>query len=119
MLTSRISTPRTCTAKRVEDDKPVQNGLALTPAQMADMAERGIPISTSNAQLAYDESDRVASFDLPVEDRRGVDIADVWVSQMDARKRVKDAYHQAREDSMFNEQMNKHYGNPESSPESN
>lgn len=119
MLTSRNSIPRTCSVKRDEHDKPVQNGLALTPAQMAEMAERGIPISTANAQLAYEEGDRSNSFDIPVEDKRGVDMADVWVAQQDARKRVKDAYLSAYQDSLFNEQINKQYGNSESGADAN
>lgn len=118
MLSSRLSYPRTCSVSRDENDKPVVNGLALTPAQMAELAERGIPISTANAQLAYEDGDRSSSMDVQIEDRRGVDMADVWNAQQDARNRVKQAYQSAIQDSMYNEKM-KDYVNSESGPESN
>lgn len=101
MLSSRQSIIRTCKALRNDQDKPVQSDLALTPAQMADLAEKGIPISTANAQLAYEDGTRSATFDIPIEERRGIDIADVWNTQQDARDKVVNAYQQAKKESIY------------------
>lgn len=62
-------------------------GLSVSPSQMALMAEKGIPIT---AQLSDAFVDGVSNppFDIPIEDRRGIDVNAVWNAQKDARKRI-------------------------------
>ncbi|MDE6089294.1 MAG: hypothetical protein K2G41_01200 [Duncaniella sp.] len=62
-------------------------GLSVSPTQMALMAAKGIPIS---AQMSESFVDGVSnpSFDIPIEDQRGIDVNAVWNAQKDARKRL-------------------------------
>lgn len=66
------------------------NGLAVTPADMHRMVDRGIPVSPSNDALFFDGTPNV-TFDLPIEDARGVDVNDIWNAQQDARRKIKNA----------------------------
>lgn len=70
------------------DDKqliPVQNNLALTPSKMAEFVDQGIPVSAS--QLNGDFFDGVSnpSWDVSIDLKRGVDVAEVWQAQKTAR----------------------------------
>lgn len=67
--------------------------LAMTPAQMDAMAKKGIPISTANLANQYFDGNPPdkCSFDIPVGDRRGVDIIDAWQAQKDARQNLSKA----------------------------
>lgn len=40
---------------RHEGEQDVQSGLAMTPSQMYDMAQKGLPITTRNLGVTYDE----------------------------------------------------------------
>lgn len=71
-------------------------GLAFTPAQMAKMAEKGIPISTQSADQFVDGSLN-PSFDIPIEDRRGVDVNDVWNASKDAKAKIINAHRKDKE----------------------
>ena len=62
-------------------------GLAYTPSDMARLSERGVSVSTVNDQLFYDGSP-AASFDIPIEMRRGVDANDAWNASRSARRRI-------------------------------
>lgn len=66
-------------------------GLAFTPAQMAKMAEKGIPISTQSADQFVDGTLN-PSFDIPIEERRGIDVNDVWNASKDAKAKIIDAH---------------------------
>lgn len=69
----------------------VQPDLALTPAQMMDMQSRGIPINLGNASLFSDGSPN-PSFDIPIAEQRGIDIAEVWSLEKLSRKNIRTAY---------------------------
>lgn len=77
-----------CTYGRM--NKPVQSGLALTPAQVMQAAENGVPIKTSiqNDEYFYEGSTE-NSFDIPVHYRRGVDINDCWECSRTSHKSLK------------------------------
>lgn len=68
----------------------IVNGLAVTPSDMHRMVERGIPVSPSNDALFFDGTPNV-TFDLPIEDARGVDVNDIWNAQQDSRRKIKNA----------------------------
>lgn len=66
------------------------NGLAVTPSDMHRMVDRGIPVSPANDALFFDGTPNV-TFDLPIEDARGVDVNDIWNAQQDSRRKLKNA----------------------------
>lgn len=68
------------------DCDKVQSGLAVTPSQMMEMTNAGVSISS--AGLNYFEGTENPSFDLPLDQRRGIDAADVWNAEKDAKKRL-------------------------------
>lgn len=78
--------------KRKSDELPVQRGLAVTPAQMLEMAQEGIPISSQGAEYMYDDGQRTVDFTPPLERQRRVEIGDLWENQMDIRKKTRKLY---------------------------
>lgn len=87
-LSNRFAHP-----KRRPDELPVQRGLAVTPAQMLEMAQAGIPISSVSAEFMYDDGQRTVAFEPPMERMRRVEIGDLWENQMDIRKKTRKLYH--------------------------
>lgn len=77
---------------REKGDLPVQTGLAVTPAQMLEMAQQGIPISSVNAEYMYDDGQRTVDFVPPLERQRRVEIGDLWENEMDIRKKTRKLY---------------------------
>lgn len=80
---------RPCKIVRSEEDIQVQDGLALTPAQVADLTNSGVPISQPLAMNFFDGY-KTLDFDPGILGRRGVDITDLWNAQQDARKKMRD-----------------------------
>lgn len=78
-------------AKPSENDIPVNGKLALTPAKMMKMAERGIPISSQTLNNEYFDGDIKVSWEVPMDRQRGVDVNDMWNHNEDVRKRLKSA----------------------------
>lgn len=74
---------------RKPDELPVQRGLAVTPRQMMEMAEQGIPISSVNAEWMYDDGMRNLEFEPPMERQRRVELGDLWETQQDVKKKTK------------------------------
>lgn len=58
--------------------KKVVNDLAVTPAQMYNMAKNNIPISAQNISFKPEEGEQNPSWDLPIDSVRGVDPATLW-----------------------------------------
>lgn len=73
-----------------EGDIQPQAGLAITPAQIDNMARRGIAVSAYNYGLQF-EGLQSHSEDLPIEFSRGFDKIDAWNLQQTARKKVNNA----------------------------
>lgn len=67
-------------------DLKVRGGLSVSPAEMMEYTARGIAISSSN--LAYFDGDTSSSMDVPLENARGVDAADVWQASQTAKKKL-------------------------------
>jgi len=83
----RFSRPR-----RKEGENVVQNDLAYTPSQMMQMAERGIAVS--NQSISADNFfDGVpvseSTFELPLDQMRGIDVADCWQAEKSIKKKAK------------------------------
>lgn len=84
--------------RRFDDEQEVQNGLSMTPSQMFDMAQKGLPITTRNLGVTYDEGYNDLEFDPPMEYRRGIDVGDLY----EARHDVKTKFRKLRDDGRFN-----------------
>lgn len=69
----------------------VQRGLAVTPAQMADMAAHGVAVSSQNA-AQFNDGEIKPSWDLPIERKRGIDMADAWIASKDAQGKLRKAH---------------------------
>lgn len=69
----------------------VQSALAYTPADMQRMAEKGVSINSMNMEGSYYYDAPTKSFDVPLQDSRGIDPADIWNAQMEARNKLSKA----------------------------
>lgn len=88
---------RTCTCTRKSGELPVRGDLSYTPTQMYEAAKAGVPISSQNiSQLPSNDFTDEESWIVPIEYRRGQDIADVWNAQRDARAKIVAAYNEKR-----------------------
>lgn len=77
--------------KRKSGEAIVQNGLAITPARVLQMAEQGVAASAQmNAQMI--EGHTGTDWNVPLEERRGIDIATMWQESLTARKKIRDAH---------------------------
>lgn len=78
--------------RRKEHESIVQDGLAYTPTQMLQLAEKGIAVSTNSVSdsLFFDGVPKgQGSFDLPVDMRKGFDVADAWQASQTIRAKAK------------------------------
>lgn len=72
----------------------VKQNQALTPAQIADYTAKGIAVSSSQ-NLVFDDGVPNPG-PVPLEQRRGIDVADVWNSSKTASKKLKSAIKSAK-----------------------
>lgn len=78
-------------------ETPVQGGLSYTPAQMMKLVQNGIPVNAPNAQLVESQGVPNPSWDIPLERKRGVDIADIWQKEKATRLKIAKAYKDAKQ----------------------
>lgn len=88
---------KTAICKRNEEDVPVQSGLALTPSQMMEMANHGVPISTQQLGNQYIDGKPNPSFDIPLDQQRGIDIGDIWQAAQTSKKKIRSAMKAAQQ----------------------
>lgn len=70
----------------------VQGSLAVTPAEMSQMADKGIPIASQLLdESQFYDGDTGRQVFLPNYYRRGYDITQAWNDQKDSRKRISDS----------------------------
>lgn len=81
---------RPCSLKRTDLDLDVQDGLALTPAQVAEMTNAGVPISQPNAMQFFDGY-KTQDFEPILIDKRYVGLVDIWTAEKDARAKLRKA----------------------------
>lgn len=75
--------------KRKYYETPVQNGLTVTPAQMAELSAQGIPIGTQQLQGIYEDKVDGRSYDVSPENLRGVDMNDLWNMRQDTKNKLR------------------------------
>ena len=76
---------------RKQGEPVVQNGLAVTPSQVLQMAERGIaPTAQMNAQMI--DGHTGSDWSVPLEEMRGIDIAQMWQESQEVRSKFRAAH---------------------------
>lgn len=78
--------------KRREGELPVFGNLVVTPAQMQKMTEKGIPISSQNIAMTPQDGQPNPSWDLPLDQLRGIDPAQMWEESQIIKQRAKRAH---------------------------
>lgn len=77
--------------ERCEHEEVVRQGLAYSPAQMAALTERGMPVNSMNTAVGYFEGEENPSFDLSIDRQTRVDICDVWETHMNIIQKARAA----------------------------
>lgn len=81
MATRRLNagTSKLATCNKYDKyEKPVQSGLALTPAMVKQMTDRGLAVSTPNMQMMNDDVAFADSWFIEPQFRRGCDMNTAW-----------------------------------------
>lgn len=82
---------RVAVCERHDDEIPVQDGLAYTPSKMMQLAQEGIPISTQTAAgVTFDDGYRTLDFEPLLENRRGIELTDLWEARQDIKVKMKE-----------------------------
>ena len=79
---------RVAVVKRHDYEIEPKSGLAYTPADMARMHAAGMPVNSANLINSFCDGDKNPSFDLPIERKRGVDVAEVWETSLNSKKKI-------------------------------
>lgn len=82
--------PRVKTIKAA-DEPVVRNGLAYTPADMARLTERGMPVNSLSASTLFTDGEVNPSFDITSDRTRHVDVADLWEEHQQIISRARKA----------------------------
>lgn len=61
-----------------DTDVVVRAGLSYSPADMARLTERGMPVNSMMTGAAYIDGEENPSFDVTTDRQRHVDICDLW-----------------------------------------
>ena len=81
---------------RAQTDLETRQNLSVTPAQMDELAKRGIPISSQSAASQFSDGVPNPDWDsLPFEEQRGVDIAEIWQETMTSKHKFNTAHKNA------------------------
>lgn len=76
---------------KCEPHEKVREGLAYTPSQIAALTARGLPVNSLNTQSAYFDGSENASSFIPSDQKRHVDVADLWEEQQTIREKARKA----------------------------
>lgn len=85
-------TPVVSHPQRKENELPVHGNLVVTPPQMQKMAEQGIPITSQNIAMTPQDGQPNPSWDLPLDQLRGIDPAQMWEESQIIKQRAKRAH---------------------------
>lgn len=67
------------------------NGLSITPGQMLELTNQGYPISSQNLKYLDNIDPADKDFYIPLQYRRGIDIADLSEHSQEVRAKLKKA----------------------------
>lgn len=85
-----------CSAQRQVGEQIVQNGLALTPADVLRSAESGVPVASLMQASNFSDGHLGSDWNLDLSDRRGIDIGHLYQEQMEARSKMRKAHQQGK-----------------------
>ena len=88
----RLTCPNTRDYTKITEKIPVLPHQAVTPAQMLEMANQGIPISADSAAAFSGEKN--PSWDLSLDKTKHVDPAELWQEQQTIKRRYRDLHKQ-------------------------
>lgn len=74
-----------------ENDIVVREGLAYSPADMARLTERGMPVNSINTGKAFIDGEENPSFHVTSDRQRFVDVADLWEEHQIIRDKARAA----------------------------
>ena len=80
-----------CMCCRKATEPVVREGLAYSPAQMAKLNERGMPVTGMNAADVFIDGEENPSFHVGSERQRFVDVADLWEEHVTIRDKARKA----------------------------
>lgn len=90
---------RLCDASRTSIDIPVKDGLALTPARVRQLTEKGIAVSlpSSNNEGIFDSSDNPADYSLDSMYERSMTREELWERSQVAKQNIMNARNRKKE----------------------
>ena len=77
--------------ERRECEAVVRSGLSYSPADIARLTDRGMPVTGLNAGQAFFDGEENPSFHVTSDRRRYVDVADLWEEHMTIRDKARKA----------------------------
>lgn len=91
MFQTKLHTSRVVDYKRAAHEPIVQSGLSVTPSQMEQMRQKGIPIAPPSLGVEFFDTDDNKNFYVDARFRRGADISDAYNAEQNARGKLKKA----------------------------
>ena len=91
MITKNLKNRKTilCKPQLEAYEERVKSGLAITPAEMMDRQEKGIPISSQQLpEDMFEDGDHQLDDQLPIDSVRGIDVVDVWNLSKDSKQKT-------------------------------
>lgn len=76
---------------RCADYPVVRDGLAYSPADMARLTARGMPVNSLNTQATWIDGEANPSFDVTSDRQRYVDVADLWEEHVKLKDKARKA----------------------------
>lgn len=102
----KANSNKCCCPKCRNGENVVRSGLSYTVSEMAAAAASGRPVSLNNCALTPSQGQVNPSWDVPLERKRGVDIADIYQAQQAARNKVRSAGLESRKKAKEAQQSN-------------
>lgn len=87
---------RVATCKAREDEIKTKCGLSYSPAQMLEMANKGISVSSQNLETKFYDGTPNPSWNLEILRQRGVDLADLWTVAQQAKNKIRNGNYQPK-----------------------
>ena len=85
------------TRVRVEEGEAVtRQGLAYTPAQMAKLTEKGLPVTSAEIAAQFYDGDEGSDFFVTSDREKGKDINDLWEEDKDTHEKFKKAAEESK-----------------------
>lgn len=82
---------RKCVCRTRPDEQVVREGQAYSPADMARLTEKGMPVNSLMTGKTFIDGEENPSFFVPAERGRHVDVCDLWEQHMVLRDKARSA----------------------------